>query len=140
MEITMKKVKTAVWVLIIAFVIVLIYQNQEFFLSKQSLNLNLIFAQYKTPEMAIVYFSGIFFLAGLILGFYFLAARGLKTKKKTKSLNAQLAEQTEMITSLESELTAIKGTPVPEEIPHTEPDAKTVVIDPNEKPQVSEIK
>ncbi len=140
MEITMKKVKTAVWVLIIAFVIVLIYQNQEFFLSKQSLNLNLIFAQYKTPEMAIVYFSGIFFLAGLILGFYFLAARGLKTKKKTKSLNAQLAEQTEKITSLESELTAIKGTPVTEEIPHTEPDAKTVVIDPDEKPQVSDIK
>lgn len=136
----MKKVKTAVWVLIIAFVIVLIYQNQEFFLSKQSLNLNLIFAQYKTPEMAIVYFSGIFFLAGLILGFYFLAARGLKTKKKTKTLNAQLTEQSEKITTLESELTAIKGTPVTEEIPHTEPDAKTVVINPDDKPQVSEIK
>ena len=108
----MKKVKTAVWVLIIAFVFVLIYQNQEFFLSKQSLNLNLIFAQYKTPEIDVVYLCGFFFLAGLILGLYFLAVRGLKTKKKTKSLNAQLTEQTEKITSLESELIAIKGPPV----------------------------
>jgi uncharacterized integral membrane protein len=141
MEITMKKVKTAVWVLIIAFVIVLIYQNQEFFLkTKQTLSLNLIFAEYKTPEMAIVYFSGIFFLAGLILGFYFLAARGLKTKKKTKSLNAQLTEQTEKINTLESELTTIKGTPVTEDMPNAEPDAKTVVINPDDKPQVAEIK
>ncbi len=31
MEIIMKKVKMVVWVLITAFVIVLIYQNQEFF-------------------------------------------------------------------------------------------------------------
>ncbi len=137
MEINMKKVKMAVWVLIIAFVIVLIYQNQEFFLkTKQTLSLNLIFAEYKTPELEIVYFSGICFLAGLLLGFYFLTAHGLKTRKKTKILNAQVTEHTEKIASLESELGTIKGAPVPEALPTADPDAKTVVINPDD----SEIK
>lgn len=131
----------AVWVLIIAFVIVLIYQNQEFFLkTKQSLSLNLIWVQYQTPELEIVYFCGIFFLAGLLLGFYFLTAYGFKTRKKTKALNVQVTEQTEKITSLESELNTIKVPPTPEALPSTEPDAKTVVIDPDDNPQDSEIK
>lgn len=141
MEITMKKVKTAVWVLIITFVIVLIYQNQEFFLkTKQSLNLNLIWVQYQTPELEIVYFSGIFFLAGLLLGFYFLTAYGFKTRKKTKALNVQVTEQTEKITSLESELDTIKGPPTAEALPNTDPDAQTVVINSDENPQNSENK
>ena len=128
MEIIMKKVKMAVWALIIAFVIVLIYQNQAFFLqTKQTLSLDLIFA-----ELEIVYFSGIFFLAGLLLGFYFLTAHGLKTRKKTKVLNAQVTEQTEKIASLETELDTVKGAPLPEALPNADPDAKTVVINPDE--------
>ncbi len=82
--------------------------------------------------MEIVYFSGIFFLAGLLLGFYFLTAHGLKTRKKTKVLNAQVTEQTEKIASLESEIDTIKVTPVPEALPTTDPDAKTVVINPDD--------
>ena len=133
MEIIMKKVKMAVWVLIIAFVIVLIYQNQEFFLkTKQTLSLNLIFAEYKTPELEIIYFSGIFFLAGLLLGFYFLTAHGLKTRKKIKVLNAQVTEHSEKVAALESERGATIETPVPEALAATDPDAKTVVINPDD--------
>ena len=141
MEIIMKKVKTAVWVLIIIFVVVLIYQNQQFFLlTKQSLSLNLIWVQYQTPELEIVYFCGIFFLAGLLLGFYFLTAYGFKTRKKTKALNNQVSEQTDKITSLEDELNTIKGPQTAEALPSADPDAKTVVINPDEKPQDSELK
>jgi uncharacterized integral membrane protein len=141
MEIIMKKVKTAVWVLIIVFVIVLIYQNQQFFLlTKQSLSLNLIWVQYQTPELEIVYLCGIFFLAGLLLGFYFLTAYGFKTRKKPKALNTQVTEHTEMITSLENELNTIKGPPVAEALPSVDPDAKTVVNNPDNSPQDSEIK
>ena len=137
----MKKVKTAVWLLIIIFVVVLIYQNQQFFLlTKQSLSLNLIWVQYQTPELEIVYLCGIFFLAGLLLGFYFLTAYGFKTRKKTKALNNQVSEQTDKITSLEDELNTIKGPQAPEALPSADPDAKTVVINPDEKPQDSELK
>ena len=137
----MKKVKTAVWVLIIIFVVVLIYQNQQFFLlTKQSLSLNLIWVQYQTPELEIVYFCGIFFLAGLLLGFYFLTAYGFKTRKKTKALNNQVSEQTDKITSLEDELNTIKRPQVAEALPTADPDAKTVVINPDEIPQDSEKK
>lgn len=137
----MKKVKAAVWVLIIAFVIVLIYQNQAFFLeSKQSLSINLIFATYKTPELQVVFFCGAFALAGFLFGLYFLAAYGFKTKKKTKVLNAQLFEQTEKATSLEEELNTIKGQPAVEVLPDTPPNNDTVVINPAQSAPVPENK
>ncbi len=137
----MKKIKTAVWVLIIAFVIVLVYQNQAFFLeTKQSLNLNLVFAEYKTPELKVIFFCGAFALAGFLFGLYFLAAYGFKTKKKTKALNAQLSEQTEKATSLEDELNTLKGHPAVGAMPDTPPNTDTVVINPAETAQVSENK
>ena len=139
MEIIMKKVTTAVWLIILAFIILLIYQNQAFFLeSKQSLNLNLILAQYKTPELQVVYFCGAFALAGFLFGLYFLAAYGLKTKKKTKVLKAQVNEQTEKITNLEGELNTIKGAPAAESLPTPPPEADTVVINPEDAPEESE--
>lgn len=132
----MKKVKTAVWVLIVAFVVVLIYQNQGYFLAKQSLKLNLIFADYTSPEMENVYFSGMFFIAGLILGAYFLAVFSLKSKKKIKTLNTQVQEQSDTIATLEGELRALRGEPDPAQPsdvePDAEPDAETVVINPEE--------
>ena len=68
MERTMKKVKTGIWVLIVAFVAILIYQNQQFFMAGQSLRLNLLFTEYQSPEWKIVMICTGFFIAGLLLG------------------------------------------------------------------------
>ena len=79
----MKKVKWVVWMLIVAFVVVVIYQNKDFFWeTKKSLALNLPFFQIPPiPEIELIYIFGVFFLAGLLLGIYFLIVRGLKKKK-----------------------------------------------------------
>lgn len=132
----MKKVKLAIWVVIIAFVAILIYQNQDFFLSVQSLRLNLLFAQYQSPEIKVVFLSFVLFVAGLLLGAYFILVYHLKIKKKVKALNAQVNSQGDQITTLENELKQFRPAPTPAPDPAeetvSEPDAdvKTVVISP----------
>ena len=86
----MKKVKLAIWVVIIAFVAILIFQNQEFFLSVKSLKLDLLIAQYQSPEIKIVFLSLWVFVAGLLLGAYFILVYHLRVKRKIKELNAQV--------------------------------------------------
>ena len=132
----MKKVKLAIWVVIIAFVAILIYQNREFFLSVKSLKLDLLFAQYQSPEIKIVFLSFMFFIAGLLLGAYFILVYHLKIKKKAKALNAQVKSQADQITTLENELKQFRPEPAPtpapieETVSEPEDDTKTVVISP----------
>jgi uncharacterized integral membrane protein len=132
----MKKVKLAIWVVIIAFVAILIYQNQKLFLSAQSLRLNLLFAEYQSPEIKMVFLSFIFFVAGLLLGAYFILVYHLKIKKKVKALNNQVKSQGGQITTLENELKQFRPEPAPapnpieETVSEPEDDAKTVVISP----------
>ena len=121
----MKKVKLVVWMLIVALVAVVIYQNKGFFWdTKQSLAVDLTFAKYQVPEVQLLIIFGAFFAAGLLLGIYFLMVRGLKKKKKVKTLKAQVKEQTEKATVLEEELRALRGDPV---LPDTSGNADTVL-------------
>jgi len=128
----MKKVKLAIWVVIIAFVMILIYQNQELFLSAQSLKLDLLIAQYQSSEIKIVFLSFMFFAAGLLLGAYFILAYHLKIKKKVKALNAQVKSQVDQIIILENELKQSRPAPAPapaeESISEPDADTKSVVI------------
>jgi uncharacterized membrane protein YciS (DUF1049 family) len=90
-----------------------IYQNKGFFWdTKQSLAVDLAFAKYQVPEVQLLVIFGAFFAAGLLLGLYFLMVRGLKKKKKVKTLKAQVKEQTEKTAVLEEELRALRGDPV----------------------------
>ncbi len=120
----MKKVKLVVWMLIIAFLAIVIYQNRGFFWdTKQSLAVDLAFAKYQFPEVEHLIIFGAFFVAGFLLGIYFLISRGLKKKKLVKSLKAQVKEQTEKADALEEELRALRGDPG---LPGTSGSADTV--------------
>jgi uncharacterized integral membrane protein len=120
----MKKVKLVVWMLIIALVAIVIYQNRDFFWdSKKSLAVDLAFAKYQIPEVEHLIIFGAFFAAGFLLGIYFLISRGLKKKKLVKALKAQVKEQTEKADTLEEELRALRGDPV---LPDTSGSADTV--------------
>lgn len=119
----MKKVKLLVWMLIVAFAAVVIYQNKVFFWeTKQSLAVDLAFANYRTPEIELLVIFGGFFAAGLLLGIYFLIGRGLKNKKKIKALKAQVKAEADKAVVLEEELRALRGEPVlPETAAQTHP-------------------
>ena len=127
----MKKVKTGIWVAIAAFVAILIYQNQQFFLAGQSLRLNLLFTEYQSPEWKIVMICSGFFVAGFVLGMYILIMYHLRLKRKRKTPQTP-AEQPQ------------ERTAAPEPAAKSEPavargsNAETVVISPEVTPPVAE--
>ena len=121
----MRKFKTAIWVIIIAFIAILILQNQGFFMAGQSLTFNLLFADYKTPEIKIIFLCFAFFVAGLLLGTYFILIYHLKTKRKFKALKA--GDVSSNVPTATGE-----GEPAPITSTDSDVDAKTVVITPEE--------
>lgn len=138
----MKKVKLVVWMLIVAFVAVVIYQNKEFFwVTKKSLAIDLAFIKYQTPEVELLIIFGIFFAAGLLLGIYYLIGRGLKTKKKIKALKAQVKEKDEKTVVLEETLRTLRGDPVlPAASENTDPTLQATGANPSGQPPTGENK
>ena len=133
MERTMKKVKTGIWVLIVAFVAILIYQNRDFFMAGQSLKLDLAFFEYQSPEWKIVMICTGFFIAGLLLGMYLLIIYHLRLKRKRK----EQQQQTPADKPAEKIGT---GEPATKPVPNLPPgsDTETVVISPEVAPPVAE--
>ena len=141
----MKKVKLVVWMLIVVLVVVVIYQNKDFFWETKkglTINLPLVPAQYKTlPEVELLVIFGIFFAAGLLLGIYFLISRGLKKKKTIKDLKAQVKEQTEKADALEKELHALRGDPVVTDTSmNTDSALQATVVNPGGQPPAGDTK
>ncbi|MBW2590389.1 MAG: hypothetical protein JRD71_06675 [Deltaproteobacteria bacterium] len=103
-----KRVKIGIWVIIIGFLALMVYQNQNFFLAKQSLGLNLYFKSYSLPEVVNVFLFFICFLVGLLFAAYFLFFDRFKLKKINKTLNTTINTHLEKISSLEKELETLK--------------------------------
>ena len=121
MEKRMKKLKIALWAALLGFIFLLVYQNHTFFLGKQSFQINLLVADYKTPEIYNLALFFICFIAGLLLGSYFVVLDRLKFNKKIKTLNANKDSHQAEITALQKELENLRGQA-------SDLSAKTVVI------------
>jgi len=103
-----KRVKIGIWVIIIGFLALIVQQNQDFFLARQSLGLNLYFRNYSLPEVANVFLFFICFLAGLLFAVYFIFFDRFKLKKTNKTLNTTINTHLEKISLLEKELETLK--------------------------------
>jgi hypothetical protein len=122
----MKKFKIGIWAAILGFVVIVLYQNQDFFLTKQSLGINLLFSDYKLPAIYNLVLVFIFFIAGLLLGSYFYIVDRLRFNKRIKMLNAEKNSQRKEISALQSELVSLKGST-------SDTDSRTMVIKPGAK-------
>jgi len=129
----MKKVKTAIWAIIIAFVVILVVQNNDFFLSKHLFKLDFFVYKPNIPEFEIIWMFIGFFVAGLLLGTYFLVADHFRLSKKVKGLNTQVGSQLQEITKLENKMKTAAGNAAITEVESADPTAKTVVIIPDDK-------
>jgi uncharacterized integral membrane protein len=105
----MKKVKITLWVLLIAFILLLIYQNQEFFFPKLSLGINLYFFDYQTPEIPAILFHLCFFMLGLVIAFLFGLAERIRSKKTIKNLNATIESRVQPVSDLKEGIGAAGG-------------------------------
>ncbi len=109
----MKTIKFLFWLIILAFLGILIYQNQEYFMAPTPLKLDLQVTGYAwaiPPIQNIAYF-GICFLLGLILA----GIKGLLSafclRKQIKAGNKTIASLQAEINSLKTELDVFKHDP-----------------------------
>ena len=105
----MIKFKIGFWAVIFGLMGIVIFQNQDFFMVKQSLSMDLIFTSYETPELyRAILFAGIFF-TGFIISYIFTLIDRLRFRKVVKSLGSEIDSQNKNITSLINELESVKG-------------------------------
>ncbi len=109
----MKKSTLAIWAIVFGMLALLIFQNQEFFMAKQTLRLNLGVKEYHLPEMANALLILIFFVAGIVLTFLFGLSARFKARRTIKKLNATIAKQDKELSELKTEVDALKGVETP---------------------------
>ena len=104
----MKKVKVGIWLLIIAFLGLLIYQNRVFFVSKESLGIDLAFAGYRTPEIPVVLFFIGFFCFGWLIAYLFSLGDHFKARKQIKKLQQTISVQQQAVDEMKKDVQALK--------------------------------
>ena len=101
----MKKLKIVLYIIVVAFIVLVFFQNKDFFIAKQGLNLNLYFTDaYQSPELPLVVWFLITLFIGLLVAYFFGLKERFKLKKIIKGLKAKIDTQMEMITQIRSEL------------------------------------
>jgi uncharacterized integral membrane protein len=107
----MKKATMIIWVIIFAFIALVIFQNKPFFLgNKEALHLNLgVLEAYHSPELPMAIIVLIFFFAGLAVAYLFGLSSRFKAKRTIKRLNATITDHSNELTKLRSEINMLKG-------------------------------
>jgi uncharacterized integral membrane protein len=121
----MKKATLIIWVIIFGFIALVIFQNQTFFLAKQSLRINLgVFQEYHSPELPNAVLALFFFFAGLLIAYLFNFPARFKARRTIKKLNATIADHNGELSELRREINTLKGI-----APPTEAQTETAKID-----------
>ena len=106
----MKKATLIVWVIILGFIALVIFQNQTFFMTSHSLRLNLgVINEYHTPEMPIAVVFIFFFFSGIVIAYLFGLSTRFKARRTAKKLNAAIISHKDEAAKLKSELNTLKG-------------------------------
>lgn len=106
----MKKATLILWAIIFGLIALVIFQNQEFFLAKQSLRIDLgVINEYLTPDLPNAVLVLIFFFCGIIIAYLFSISTRLKAKRTIKKLNTTVASHNKEVSDLRSEIKSLKG-------------------------------
>lgn len=109
----MKKVKFALWIVIVVLLGVVIIENKGFFLAKQGLDVNLFFAEYHTPDLAIAIYFVAIFLVGWLIAYLSGLAERFKSSQQTKKLQQTVRSQQDAIDTMKKDVEALKPRPEP---------------------------
>lgn len=104
----MKKAKAILWLVIAAFIALVIYQNKGFFLTRHSFQIDLLFAGYQSPEVPSALLFLLFFVLGLLIAYFFSLVEKYKAAKTIKSLMAANSAHEKTIETLKQELQGFK--------------------------------
>ena len=116
----MKKATLIIWVIIFGVIALLIFQNQAFFLTNQSLQVNLgVVEAYHTPELPIAILVLMFFLTGIAIAYLFSLSARLKARRTIKKLNTTIASHNAEAAGLRREIDSLKGIETPNDTDDT---------------------
>jgi uncharacterized membrane protein YciS (DUF1049 family) len=104
----MNKVKLVLWIVIIGLFGLVIYQNQDFFLSRHSLGLNFYVAAYRTVELPNAVLFAAFFLIGWLVAYIFSLTERYRSSRTIKNLRQKITIQQSAIDALKSDVEALK--------------------------------
>jgi len=105
----MKNAKIAFWVILFAFIGLILFQNRDFYMSQHSLGIDLMFFNYHTPEVPnAILFLGFFFV-GLIISYFFSLLERFNSRKTINSLSDSLRASEKILEALKAENDALKG-------------------------------
>ena len=107
----MKKVKFVLWVLVLGFIVLVIFQNQTYLLAKHHLLVNIFLAQYQTPDLANGIYILLSFILGLLIAYFLGLSDRLRSRKTIKKLKETLSTNDSDLSALRDELEALKQTP-----------------------------
>jgi hypothetical protein len=106
----MRKLKIGFWTILLLFVGLVVFQNQEFFIhSKKSLIIKYFIGEYHTPEWTFGTYFLICFFAGLFISLFIALAGKIKTNKLIKSLKQTIDGQQEELVDLRKQVSTAQG-------------------------------
>ena len=115
MEKSMKKRTLIIWLIILGFMALIIFQNKAFFLeSKTAISLNTwVTKPYQTPELANAVIVLFFFVFGLIVAYLFSLSVRFKGKREIKKLRGAEAAYLKELNQLKDEIKKLKSIDAP---------------------------
>ncbi|MFO7962411.1 MAG: lipopolysaccharide assembly protein LapA domain-containing protein [Desulfobacterales bacterium] len=105
----MNKAKVIFWVIVLGFISLLIFQNQDVFLREESLRLNVLLGKYTTTALPVAVYVISFFVSGLLIAYFFSLHARFKSNQAVKDLKSKLQRQTDTIARMGEEVTALKA-------------------------------
>jgi uncharacterized integral membrane protein len=112
----MNKLKTALWLMVLGFLALVIFQNEDYFLNtQQHLRLNLyFFTEYQSPVLPLAVIHLLFFIFGAGVAGAMSAVSRLRLRQANKRLRAAADAQDKALLELKTELARLKGEPLPD--------------------------
>lgn len=104
----MKKVKAILWLLIIAALGFVVYQNREFFLAKQGMQLDILGTVYASPELPVALIFIGFFFVGWFIAYLFNLGDRFADAKTIKRLQQTIFSQQSAIDAVKKDIAALK--------------------------------
>jgi uncharacterized integral membrane protein len=111
----MNKVKAAVWLVVLGLLVLVIFQNEDYFLNtQQDLRLNLHFiSEYRSPSLPPAVFHLLFFIVGVVVAYAMSGVGRFQLRQTLKRLRTAAAAQEKELLALKTELARFKGEPPP---------------------------
>lgn len=135
MENYMKKATLFIWLIIFGFIALVIFQNQTFFLAKESYRINLgIIQEYLSPAIPNAALILFFFFCGLLIAYLFGFSARFKAKRTIKRLNNSITTHTTELTQLKDEISKLKAVEEPVDF-----QADTIKLDTSTTQQISDV-